>query len=132
MMNTTLQISEKNALQAFTQQVENKYPAIRQIILYGSKARGDSTVDSDIDILVVLAQEDRLSRRDILTIAAQISLEYDVLLSPLVIGEKRLAQQREFTLYRNITNDAVQLAIRENAPDLLSKNASNSSEEQAG
>jgi predicted nucleotidyltransferase len=83
-----------------------------QIALYGSKSRRDSTPDSDIDLLVLVHEEDRAFRREIIDLASQFSLEYDVLLSPHVIGETRFEQKRGFSYYRNVARDAVQLSIR--------------------
>jgi predicted nucleotidyltransferase len=65
----------------------------------GSKTRGDSKQDSDIDVLVILTHEDRELRREILKQAARFSLKYDVLLSPRVIGAERWEKMRGFSLY---------------------------------
>ncbi len=106
-----LQSNERNALQVFVKKLDRSYPDLRQVILYGSKARGDGTDDSDIDVMVVLPQENSVIRRDILTIAARVSLDYDVLLNPLIIGEARFNQQRDFSLYRNIARDALVIPV---------------------
>ena len=73
--------------------------------------RGDSQTESDIDVLVILAEEDRQLRREILRQAARFSLEYDVLLSPRVIGAERWAQLRGFSLYQNVQREAASLGI---------------------
>ena len=113
-VNTTmLKPKEKKALKGFVRQLMENFPSkISLIALYGSKARGDSTPDSDIDILILVTQEDRIFRREIIDLASQFSLEYDVLLSPHVIGEGRFERKRGFTYYRNVAHDAIQLSIR--------------------
>jgi hypothetical protein len=65
-----------------------------QTILFGSKARGDSTPDSDIDVLVILNEEEGQTRSQILTIASRISLNYDVLLNPIIVSEDRYQRQK--------------------------------------
>lgn len=46
---------EQKALDEFTQQLTTKYSnRIDRIVLYGSKARGDAHINSDIDLLVVV------------------------------------------------------------------------------
>ncbi len=104
--------NEKQSLQAFISELEHTYTRQPRIMLIGSKARGDSTTDSDIDVLVILSQEDNSTRRNILTIASRVSLDYDVLLNPIVIGEARLKQQHDFSFYRNAAKDAVKLIIK--------------------
>lgn len=103
---------DRSALQDFVKYLQQFAPSIvKRIALYGSKARGDSQPDSDIDVLVILDQDNRELRRGILTQAARISLEYDVLLSPRVIGEPRWQQMRGFSMYRNVINEAAGLDL---------------------
>jgi predicted nucleotidyltransferase len=83
------------------------------VSLFGSKARGDSGPDSDIDVLVILTEDDRALRRAIQTQAARISLEFDLILSPRVIGAPRWEQMRGFTLHRNVVRDAAGLDIED-------------------
>jgi predicted nucleotidyltransferase len=111
-LTAALNHSETLALQAFIGQVQSAYPRqICQVSLFGSKARGDSQVDSDVDILVLVSDEDRGLRKGIIDIASSLSLEYDVLLSPRVIGERRWKARQGFSLYRNIARDALTLPL---------------------
>jgi hypothetical protein len=57
--------------------------------------------------MVIINKDDRLLRRGIIDIASDLSLEYGILLSPRVIGEQRWKTRQNFSLYRNITRDAV-------------------------
>jgi predicted nucleotidyltransferase len=84
---------------------------IKMVALFGSKARRDATKDSDIDLLIILEQESWLIRREISGWAADISLKYDVLIEPRVIGSRRWNRmsRQKFTLYQNIMHDTVVL-----------------------
>ena len=114
MKNTHLTHLEQQALQEFVYYLRKSNPdQVEVVALFGSKARGDSQRDSDIDILVILSQEDRSLRRAILKQAARISLEYDVLLSPRVIGAERWSQMRGFSLYSNVAREAAGLELVE-------------------
>jgi hypothetical protein len=75
---------------------------VQRLILFGSHARGDATVESDIDVLVVVNwKEGRLPGcfyaspfsdprwQATVNTASGISLEYGVYISPLVISERR-------------------------------------------
>jgi predicted nucleotidyltransferase len=86
---------------------------VKRVALFGSKARGDSRRDSDIDVLVILRNEDRQLRREILIQAARLSLEYDVYISPRVMGEERWEQMRGFSLYQNVQREAMSLPMAE-------------------
>ena len=88
---------------------------VKEFALFGSKPRGDSSRDSDVDVLIILANEDRPLSREILKQAARLSLKYDILLSPRVIGAERWRQMQGFSLYKNIWNEAKQLSLAESA-----------------
>ena len=107
-----LAAQDQRALQEFVAHLQRTIPdQIELIALFGSKARGDSQQESDIDVLVILSREDRTLRREILKVAARFSLKYDVLLSPRVIGTERWAQMRDFSLYHNVQREAAGLSI---------------------
>ncbi|TAO05600.1 MAG: nucleotidyltransferase domain-containing protein [Phormidium sp. SL48-SHIP] len=80
------------------------------LTLFGSQARGDHDSDSDIDVLVVLrspvnpGEEIRRTGK----IVADISLDYDVVISCLFIEEIQY-QTRNNALLRNIRKDGVLL-----------------------
>ena len=107
-----LALSEAQAVKAFVRAVNTSFPGlVSRIVLFGSKARGDSRAESDIDILVVVRGEDWRLSNAISTLAARISLEQDVLLGPVVIGKERWErmEREKFSLYRNITRDGLVL-----------------------
>ena len=112
--------SESLALQKFVRALLQTFPAqIHQLALFGSKARGDSSPDSDIDVLILVAQEDRALRSRMIDIASEVSLEYDVLVSPRVISEERWEKMRGFTLYQNILRDGIQLTLKRGKLNLM-------------
>ena len=59
---------------------------LKGFYLFGSKARGDYEPDSDIDIAIVVDRLSTVEKRDIMDLAAQIDLEYLVVLSPLIFS----------------------------------------------
>jgi predicted nucleotidyltransferase len=104
---------ERQAIQVFVQRLHEHFPNdVLQVALFGSKARGDSGPWSDIDILITVRQESWSLRGDISTLAARVSLEYDVLIGPRVIGLERWERMgREgFSLYQNIAAEGIPLA----------------------
>ncbi len=84
-----------------------------QTILFGSKARGDSHPDSDIDILLVVDVDDWRLRHEISDVASDVSLEFSVLIGPRVIGKagwEEMARER-FSLYENVAREGIPLTL---------------------
>jgi predicted nucleotidyltransferase len=81
------------------------------MMLFGSKARGDADSESDIDLLVLVDVESSEFRSQLWRIASDVSLEYDVVLSPRVFGQERWDETRRIRLplYRAIVADGVPL-----------------------
>jgi predicted nucleotidyltransferase len=107
-----LTAKEHQAIETFLDRLHQRYPGqILQAVLFGSKARGDSGPHSDIDILIIIEEENWPLRGEISTIAARVSLEYDVLIGPRVIGRERWEsmKRRRFGLYRNIVAEGIPL-----------------------
>lgn len=84
---------------------------VQRAILFGSKASRDDTAESDIDLLVVVADERWPIKDDILTMGARLSLECDVLFNLVVVGWPRWEWmgQIHHPLYRSVTFEGVDL-----------------------
>lgn len=109
-----LTAGERAAVQAFLQRLHHSYHQIVQrTVLFGSKARGDSEPDSDIDILIIVDKESWPLRDAISAIAARVSLEYGILIGPRVIGQERWyrMQRERFSLYENVAREGISLFL---------------------
>ena len=105
--------NELQAVQQFVGQLFECYPVrVHRTILFGSKARGDSNVWSDIDILVIVDDEEWQFKHTISRLGADISLEFDVLIGPRVISEERWERMGRdgFGLYRNVVTEGIPLS----------------------
>jgi len=64
--------------------------AVSQLVLFGSKARGDDDGESDIDLLVLTTRPFSRQEKDAVVDALfPTQLTYEVALSPLVVAQKQ-------------------------------------------
>lgn len=79
---------------------------IIKIILFGSVARGDDTEDSDIDILIIRSKSDELTD-EINSIATDIILEKDELISPHVMSEEHFNKTIDHPFLTNVLKEGI-------------------------
>lgn len=92
-MERALHLKPKDAaaLRAFTQRVREALGAkVVAMSLFGSKATGRDTPESDIDVLVVVEEASAQVEDRVLDIAFDVNLEHEVYLSPRVIARSTL------------------------------------------
>ena len=81
---------------------------LRSLVLYGSYARGDARVDSDIDLMVVLAGEvkpvEEIDR--MLDLVTDLSLEHGVCISAFPVSEEKYASSKS-PLMLNVRREGV-------------------------
>ena len=89
---------------------------LRQVILYGSYARGEQDSNgeiSDIDIMILVdLNEEKIKEieKKVIDYSYDLDLKYDILLSPIIENiENYKNRTRYMTLYKNIENEGVLL-----------------------
>lgn len=111
---------ERAALTAFVNCLRQRYgDDVVHVKLFGSKARGDSDDESDLDLLVVVRMEDGDYRKywhEIVDIGWDIELAHGVVTSLVIKDEGGYAKMRDrqLLLARNIERDGIELWTRAN------------------
>lgn len=86
---------------------------VKQIILYGSYARGDYTADSDVDIMILLDISDMAIkdyRHQLSDMTYDFNLDYDLDIKPIAKSEEHFLQWIEnYPFYANIQKEGVSL-----------------------
>ena len=81
------------------------------VLLFGSKARGDFHSESDIDIFILFDKVDSDVRKAIAHFTTKIFLKDDILLSPKAIEESHFStiKRLETGFFKNIVNDGIKI-----------------------
>lgn len=87
---------------------------LSKIILYGSYARGDYDVSSDVDIMILVTLSDEEIKKvenQVFDCAFELELKYGVDISPIIKNEKHYEYWVDtLPFYRNIQQEGVIVA----------------------
>lgn len=77
--------------------------------VFGSRARGDGGENSDLDIFIEVSSIDKLLRDKILEVVWELSLEKEIVISPLIFTREEIDKSplRSSPIVRNILRDGV-------------------------
>lgn len=79
---------------------------IIRIILFGSVARGDDNEESDIDILIISNEWEKIDSL-ITDEVFKVVLETEELISPYVLSEKQFNETKHFSFLTNVLREDV-------------------------
>lgn len=87
---------------------------IKETILFGSYARGEADVGSDIDVFVLVDIPHEIIPQytwQLGELASDLLLDYGIMVSPIVENEEHFLRYVDiFPLYRNIHNEGVRIS----------------------
>jgi predicted nucleotidyltransferase len=105
----TLQDNDRRAIEAAAQLLRDAFH-VDQVVLFGSKARGGGSEESDIDLLVLTSRKLHWREADAITIALyDLELAYDVVFSTLIVPSQEWTAgvYRVLPIHDEITRDGV-------------------------
>ena len=80
---------------------------LRQVLLFGSRTRGDANAESDYDLLVVVDQVNAAVTDGIDAIAGQAPLEHGAVLSAFPIAEADWTRRKYSPLLINVAREGM-------------------------
>ncbi len=108
-----LHYNEQRALESIVRDVIPRYPVVRTMLLYGSKARGNFAEESDIDLLFVTDDVlTRAKKNEISDAIFEIEVEHEVVVSAIFAGARDFEAAGSSFLKR-VHNEGIVLWSRE-------------------
>ena len=105
--------AEQAWLDEYRQTLAKDYPGlVEDIVIFGSKARGDAGPDSDLDVLVVLTEAGRRTKDDIAYLGYLLAALSDALPSIMVYTRAEWMERERYgsPFHRAVTRDGVRVA----------------------
>ena len=109
MDDLSLRDNEKKAINEATKMLKERFP-VKEVILFGSKARGDSDEESDIDLLLVTKRSIHWKERQAIIHALfDLGMKHDVIFSILDTTEPDFDRGifTAFPIYQEIIREGV-------------------------
>lgn len=103
---------EKEIVEEFKRRIENKFPQeIEEVVIFGSKVRGDADKDSDIDILVITISDDWERKDEIREIGYDLDEEIDYGLSIQVMSKTHIdyLRKNKFQFIENVEKEGMSI-----------------------
>jgi predicted nucleotidyltransferase len=108
-MNEVLSTNELDAIYKLKNELLKSFPEV-ELILFGSKARGDFEEFSDIDILILVDKNiDHRLKDNIIEITYDIELSNDIVFGFIIENKKswRSSKYKVTPLYQNVQREGI-------------------------
>lgn len=94
-----------NIVKELKAKISDKYE-LHEIRIFGSSARGDRRLDSDIDVFVHISQVNRQIEENLFDIAYELELKFDCLIDLIVFSDEAVkGRYAETPLYYEIISE---------------------------
>ena len=107
-----LKRSERAWLKAYREELASKYAEwVEEMIVYGSKARGDAGPESDLDVLLIVKNKAKARKCDLREVGHLLAAGTDVMSSIMVYTRREWDARKESgsPFRRNVERDGVRV-----------------------
>ncbi len=106
-----MRIEERDgALDSFLQMIREQLgDHLRQIILFGSRSRGDDEPDSDYDCLAILDEVSPRIKESIDEVVGEILYQHSAVFSVVPVSEEKYRRQKYNPLLMNVRREGITL-----------------------
>jgi predicted nucleotidyltransferase len=104
--------AESAAIDSFLASVRTLLgPGLLEARLFGSRARGEGTTDSDLDLALIVTPEWRQRRHEVYDLAFDVTVQHGVQVAPLLLTRATLDElrSRELRLGLDIEREGIRL-----------------------
>ena len=108
--NLTLTCEERIWLDAYQKALEARFAGlIKDIIIFGSKARGSSNMDSDLDVLVVIREGDWKTKKSVAEPGYMLAIGTEVVPSLIVLTAEEWIHHQDYEapFWQTIRRDGI-------------------------
>jgi len=103
-------MKDDQILNIFLQEIRRQLgPRLKQVILFGSRARGDFLPDSDYDCLVVVDEVSTEIKEKIYEVTGEILSQHNELVSAFPVSQEKYEQDNYEPLFMNVRQEGVVL-----------------------
>ena len=102
--------NEQIAIKSLREELSKRFNLI-DLRLFGSKARGEATSESDIDVMIEVEEVGFETRSQIYDIVFEINLENETFLSPTIFNKREIEKgiMSESPIYKIIQEEGIPL-----------------------
>jgi len=100
--------NEKKAVETLHGKLKERFD-VREMRLFGSKVRGQADPDSDVDIMIELAERSPEIESEIDDITFEVNLKNDAFITTIVFGQDELENgpMKESPIYKIIQKEGI-------------------------
>lgn len=103
-------VSIDKVTESFARIIKRKLKGhVKKVILFGSRARGTATKDSDYDILVIVDNREKNVQEVVLDAGVEMLNRYDALIGCVLFDETQWEREKPFPLGLNISEEGIEL-----------------------